>query len=460
MIALILAAGKGTRMKSDLPKGLHEVCGLPIVELVARAVRGAGVDRILFVVGHGGELIVDRMGANYEYAWQREQLGTGHAVQMAADHLRNASGTVLITPGDTPLLTAAALRGLVEHHEAAGASCTVASIELPDPTGYGRVLRNSDGSVARIVEHKDATDAERAVKEVAVSVYCFAAESLTAYLPKLSNQNAQKEYYLTDLVELMAGDGLKVSGFVSADLESFLGVNDRWQLAEAERILNQRKLRELALSGVSIRDVSTTFIGQDVTVGVDTIILPMTIITGKTTIGSRCEIGPSTKIDECVIGDECEVLMSHLRKASLGSGVRCGPFANLRPGAELGEATKVGNFVEIKNASVGAGTSIAHLSYIGDATVGMKANIGAGTIFCNYDGVKKHRTAVGDRAFVGSNSTLVAPITIGDGAIIAAGSVITVSVPENGLGIGRQHQVNKEQWADQWRKRKAQRETS
>lgn len=453
MTALILAAGKGTRMKSDLPKGLHRVSGLPIVELIARAVREAGCTDAIFVVGHGGEAIEAAMGPDCQYVWQREQLGTGHAVQMAADFLENATGQVLIVPGDTPLLTGMALSELVNSHVSGAASCTVASIILEDPTGYGRVVRE-EGRIVRIVEHRDASPTERETKEVAVSVYCFDAKKLSAFLPKIKNDNSQGEYYLTDLVQLMAQAGETVLSRVFEDADVFLGVNDRWQLADAAQRLNRRTLRNLALSGVTILDPGSTYVEPDVVIGTDTVLLPSTMISGRTVIGSKCTIGPNTKINASTIEDGCEVMMSHVNQALMRRGSRCGPFSNLRPGTTLGPSVKIGNFVEVKNATLDEGASVSHLSYIGDGFVGSRANIGAGTIFCNYDGFGKNRTEVGAGAFVGSNSTLVAPVSIGEGAIIAAGSVITQSVPDNALAIGRSRQENKEQWAEQWRRRK------
>lgn len=455
LAAIILAAGKGTRMKSDLPKGLHPVCGLPILEYVRRAVTGAGVESPIMVIGHGGELVEKRFGSTCRYAWQHEQKGTGHAVSQALPELGGFDGDVLIVPGDTPLLEAQSLRELVSAHCASGAVMTIASIMLDNPKGYGRLDRDGSGNVISIVEEKDATESEKTIKEVGVSVYCIKASFLRDYLPKLKDDNAAGEFYFTDLVKLLSLDAHKVQGKVFEDGDVFLGINDRWQLAEVSEILNQRILRRHALNGVTIIDPSSTRIGVDVEIGQDTVIEPTSHLIGITKIGVRCTLGPNTRIADSTIENDCEVLMSHLNRAKMESGSRCGPFANLRPGAVIGKDAKVGNFVEVKNATLGERAAVSHLSYIGDGVVGDYANIGAGTIFCNYDGFRKHQTRVGAGAFVGSNSTIVAPVTIGDGAFIAAGSVITKNVETNALGIGRSRQENKEEWATQWRKQKS-----
>ncbi|HZH99148.1 MAG TPA: bifunctional UDP-N-acetylglucosamine diphosphorylase/glucosamine-1-phosphate N-acetyltransferase GlmU [Fimbriimonadaceae bacterium] len=454
LAGVILAAGKGTRMKSENPKGLHAVCGVPMAGLIGRALKDAGVERPIVVVGHRGDLLVQALGESFDFAWQHEQLGTGHAARVASDLLAGKEGEVLITPGDTPLLQASTLAALVEAHRASGASCTVATVMMADATGYGRVIRDGSGAVSKIVEHKDATAEEREVREINTGIFCFGVRLLLDLLPKLGNQNAQGEYYLTDTVEAINAAGGKVAAFVFPDADEAMGVNDRWQLAEAEKALRRRLLRNHALNGVTILDPDSTFVGMDVEIGADTVIEPLTSITGATVIGSDCRIGPSTKIANSTIGDSCTVLMSHVSGATMLDGSRCGPFANLRPGSVLGEKVKIGNFVEIKNASLGAGSAVSHLSYIGDGVVGERTNIGAGTIFCNNDGFGKHKTEIGSGVFVGSNSTLVAPVTIEDGAMVAAGSVITSNVPENALAIGRGRQENKEEWAAQWRKKK------
>lgn len=452
---IILAAGKGTRMKSDLPKGLHAVCGLPMVEYVGRAARGAGVRRPIIVIGHRGDLLRASLGEqHYAYTYQQEQMGTGHAALMARDLLQSHKGPVLVLPGDTPLLTSDALQAMISHHNNTKSAATLATCRVDNPFGYGRVVRDSSGNVAQVVEEKDATPDQRNIREINTSIYCFDSELLFEVLPKLGNANAQGEYYLTDAVSAIYDKGAQTETVVFEDESLLIGVNDRWQLAEAASMMRRRILRRHALNGVTIEDPNSTHIGADVDIGVDTTILGMTILEGATKIGSGCIVGPMTRVTDSEIGDECHVLMSHLNLAVMQEGSRCGPYANLRPGAIIGERAKIGNFVEVKNSTLGSNASVSHLTYIGDATVGDGVNIGAGTITCNYDGKKKHRTVIGDGTFVGSNSTLVAPVTIGNNAFVAAGSVITGDIPEDAMGIGRSKQEVKEGWAKRWRERK------
>jgi bifunctional UDP-N-acetylglucosamine pyrophosphorylase / glucosamine-1-phosphate N-acetyltransferase len=449
---IILAAGKGTRMKSDLPKGLHAVCGLPMVELIGRAMKSAGIERPIVVVGHGGELLQQALGDSYDYAWQREQHGTGHAAQMAADLIRGHNGPVVIAPGDTPLLSAEVISTLLEAHGERANKCTMASAIVADPKGYGRVLRDDEGRVRKIVEEKDATPEERAVNEVNAGIYCFDCATLLDILPRLSNANAQGEYYLTDAVEAVADTG-QADATVFEDHEILMGVNDRWQLAQADKALRLRILRQHALNGVTLMDPDTIYIGADVSIGPDCLIEPSTMLIGATSIGAGCQIGPFTRIKDSEIGDGCYVYLSHVTHATLREGVKVGPFANLRPDAVLEDSVRIGNFVEVKNSTLAAGSKANHLAYIGDASVGVDTNIGAGTITCNYDGFQKHRTQIGNNVFVGSNSTLVAPVTLADGSMIAAGSVVTRDVPEDALGIGRSRTEVKEEWAAHWRRR-------
>lgn len=440
-------------MKSELPKCLHEVCGLPMVEHVVRAMRGAGVERPVVVVGHGAELVEKALGPGCDYALQAEQQGTGHAVMAARGLLGGHEGPLLVAAGDTPLLSAETLAGLVEAQRSTGAAATLATFTLEDPFGYGRIVRKN-GKVAAIVEQKDCDDDEAAIDEVNAAVYCFDGGTLFRELPRLQNENAQREYYLTDIVARLVGEGHGVEAVVFDDESEFLGVNDRWQLAEASWLMRLSILGEVAANGVTVVDPGSTHVGADVEIGPDTTILPGCVIEGKTKIGSRCQIGPSCWIKDSVIGDSCRVFMSHMERATMEAGSRCGPFSNLRPGARLGSQVKIGNFVEVKNSDLAHGVSASHLTYIGDANVGEGTNVGAGTITCNYDGFTKNRTEIGKGVFVGSNSTLVAPVKIGDGAFVAAGSVVTKDVPEDALAVGRSRQENKEQWAKSWRKRK------
>ena len=450
---IVLAAGKGTRMKSDLPKVLHRICGLPLAEWVGRAMIGAGISKPVMVVGFGGEQLQDALGDKYEYVWQRDQLGTGHAALQAAELMAGCKGPVVITPGDTPLISAEVLSQLLSHHRETSALCTVATAFLEDPTGYGRILRDGTGAINRIVEQKDASSDEQTIKEVNSGIYVFDGTALFEILPSLGNENSQGEYYLTDALEA-AGKRGRVESVAFVDPGLLLGVNDRWQLAQADKIMRHRILKRHALSGVSLQDPDTIYIEADVEVGPDCAICANTHLRGTTKIGGKCRIGPNSLLDDCSTGDDCAVLMSHLYQAKLGNKVKVGPFANLRPGTVLGDNCKVGNFVEIKNAQLGQFVAASHLTYIGDASVGDETNIGAGTITCNYDGYEKNRTTIGARVFVGSNSTIIAPRTIEDDAFVAAGSTIDRDVPAFALGVGRAKQEVKEGWVQRWRNRK------
>jgi bifunctional UDP-N-acetylglucosamine pyrophosphorylase / glucosamine-1-phosphate N-acetyltransferase len=451
LAGIILAAGKGTRMKSDLPKVLHPVCGLPMVELVARAMVTAGVERPIIVIGHGGEKIQQALGARYDYVWQHEQKGTGHAAMMAADLLGDFDGDVLVSPGDTPLLRDEVFTELVKGHVGSGSTATVSTALLEDPHGYGRIVRDSAGAVTGIVEHKDATEEQRAIREINSGLFCFDCQTLFRLLPTLRNDNSQGEHYLTDILAAVRAEGRKVVGLPFSDPEILVGVNDRWQLAQADKALRTRILREHAMAGVTLLDLDSIVIGPDVVIGPDTVIEPSTQLLGSTTIGKNCRIGPNSRIKDTVIGDHSTLTVVYTDGATVGDHVWVGPFAHLRPKARLADHVKIGNFVEVKNAALAQGAKANHLAYIGDAEVGRNANIGAGTITCNYDGFEKHRTVIGENAFVGSNSTLVAPVTIGDGAIVAAGSTINKDVPADAAAFGRARQEVKEDWAARWR---------
>lgn len=425
-----------------------------MVELVGRAFKKAGIPKPVVIVGHHGEQVEEALGDAYYYAWQREQLGTGHAALMAEQALAGFEGPVLVAAGDAPLLDPDYLRSLIETQRRTGATCVMATCVMDNPFGYGRVIYDEHGAPCNIVEEKDADEETKKLKEVCVSLYCFDGKHLFRLLKTLNTNNAQGEYYLTDMIKAVYNDGGRTVTVPTTDVDMLQGVNDRWQLAQAASVLRRRINRAHAMAGVTIIDPVTTYIGLDVEIGVDTVIHPMCTISGKTKIGERCEIGPSSNIQESTIEDGCTVLMSQVNGATMKSGSRIGPFSNLRPGTVLGEDAKVGNFVEIKNSDIGQRVSLSHLTYIGDASIGSDTNIGAGTITCNYDGFVKNRTTIGANAFVGSNSTLVAPVRIGDDALIAAGSVITSDVPDWALGIGRGKQENKEDWVRIWRARK------
>lgn len=452
--SIILAAGQGTRMKSNLPKVIHQSMGWPLVKWILVALDEAGVERNILVVGHGADQVKETLGDGYEYVLQKEQLGTGHAALMAKENLAGFSGSVLVLAGDTPLLKGETLLLLIEQREASGAKAVFATCELDDATGYGRVMRNQNGDFLAIVEHKDCTDEQLEVCEVNPAVYCFDAETLFEILPTLGNNNAQGEYYLPEVLRILAERGEHLQAVLFEDEEQFHGINDRWQLAQVSSLLKERIIKKHAQNGVTFEDLDSTFIGPEVQIGSDTLIRPNVSITGKTTIDSNCLIGPNSWIRDSVIGEGSEVFMSHLNQATVRQYCKCGPFANIRPDAVIGNKSKIGNFVEIKNAVLGEESAVSHLSYIGDAEIGDRTNIGAGTITCNYDGFKKSITKIGSECFIGSHSTLIAPVNIGDEAMVAAGSVVNRDVPDGDMAISRAKQENKEEWFRKWRQRK------
>ena len=447
-VAVILAAGKGTRMKSALPKVLHAVGGKSMLRHVMTAAEQAGAKRMLVVVGFGGDKVQAEIGAAAEFVLQAEQLGTGHAMMQVQPVLAGFSGTILLLCGDTPLLTGQALLDLVATHQQSGAAATVLTAMPADATGYGRILRDESGQVLGIVEQKDATAEQKQIGEINTGIYCFEAAPLFAALAGLTCNNAQKEYYLTDVLAILAQAGQQVGAVEVADFQETLGINSRLQLAEAEKILRQRKLVELMDSGVTVMDPASTFVDASVSVGEDTVLYPFTWLEGETTIGRDCRIGPNSRISDSQLGDAVTLHFSYAHECKIAGGVSVGPYVHLRPDTELAAGVKVGNFVEIKNSRVGVGSKLPHLSYIGDADIGSGVNIGCGTITVNYDGKKKHRTVVGDTAFVGCNSNLVAPVSVGAGAYIAAGSTITKDVPDGALGVGRARQSNIAGWVE------------
>ena len=450
LVTVILAAGKGTRMKSKLPKVLHKAGGKPMLQQVLDAAKAAGASRHIVVTGFGGELVRERMGqqTGVEYVTQAQQLGTGHAVLQAEPQLQGFAGTVMVLCGDTPLLTGDLLKKLYDEHKAAKAEATVLTAIMPDATGYGRIIRAADGSVEKIVEHKDATEAEREVREVNSGIYCFEAKSLFESLHQVGNDNAQGEYYLPDVLEILKKQGKKIWAVAADDYESTLGINSRQQLAGAEQILRRRKNEELMAEGVTLMDPATTYVDSDVQVGRDTIIYPNTWLESGTVIGEECEIGPSVRFQNVTCGNRVVGQFCYAHDCRIDDGVALGQFNHIRPDSHLAEGVKMGNFVEVKNSSVGKGSKLPHLSYIGDCDMGSGVNMGCGTITVNYDGKTKFRTIIGNDAFVGCNSNLVAPVTVEDGAYIGAGSTITKTVPAHTLAIGRARQKNIEGWVD------------
>lgn len=448
LVTVILAAGKGTRMKSKLPKVLHKAAGKSMVQHVIDAAKAAGAKRNIVVTGFGGEMVREALGTQAEFAEQKEQLGTGHAVLQTADLLKDEQGTVMVLCGDTPLLTGDLLKKLYESHVEAKAKATVLTAIMPDATGYGRIIRAEDGSVLKIVEHKDATEAERAVKEVNSGIYCFDARALFASLQQVTNDNAQGEYYLPDVLEILQKQGEKIWAVAADDYESTLGINSRLQLSGAEKILRRRKNEELMADGVTIMDPDTTYVDCDVKIGRDTVIYPQTWIEGNTVIGEDCEVGPCVRLQDVKMGNKVMGQFGYYHDCVIDDGVILGQFNHIRPDSHLMTGVKMGNFVEVKNSVIGEGSKLPHLSYIGDTDMGSGVNMGCGTITVNYDGKTKFRTKIGNDAFVGCNSNLVAPVEVEDGAYIGAGSTITKKVPSNNLAIARARQTNIEGWAD------------
>lgn len=447
--AIVLAAGMGTRMKSGLVKVMHPLAGVPMIAWPVEAAIEAGVGNSVLVVGHQEEKVrgffEGRKGISY--AVQAEQLGTGHAVRCALPALDPSCRTVLILCGDTPLLTATTLKGMLVAHRESGAVLTVLTARLADPFGYGRIIARPDGSVAAIVEEKDATEAQRAIREVNAGVYCVQASFLAEAVAGIKNDNAQGEYYLTDILHLAAERGLSCQGYPVADPKEISGVNDRVQLAEAGRVLRGRINEALMLEGVTMIDPAAVYIDRQVRIGRDTVIAPGATLTGATVIGERCRIGQGTLISDCRIANGVEVKAgSVLEDSVINDEAVIGPMAHMRPGCELGKKVKIGNFVETKKIVMGEGSKASHLTYLGDSTIGRDVNIGCGTITCNYDGVKKHHTVIEDQVFVGSDVQLVAPVTIGRNSLIAAGTTVTMDVPPDSLAIARSPQVNKEGW--------------
>lgn len=446
---VVLAAGEGKRMRSQTPKVLHALGGRPMLGHVVHAVGALSPEHLLVVVGHGREQVTAALGdmdGGAVAVVQQEQKGTGHAVRTALDTLDGLDGTVVVVPGDAPLLTADLIRELVRTHLDAGAATTLLTAVVPDPTGYGRVVRDGSGAVVAVVEHKDADEATRAITEVATSVYAFAAGALRTALGSLSTDNAQGEEYLTDVVGLHRAAGLPVAAYVAPRATDTMGVNDQVQLADARRMLRDRLVDQWMRAGVTITDPLTTWIGVDVVLEPDCVLHQNTQLHGTSVVRRGAVVGPDSTLTATEVGAGATVVKSHCDGAVIGPGATVGPFTYLRPGARLGPGAKAGAYVEVKNSDIGADSKVPHLAYVGDATIGAGSNIGAGTIVVNYDGIAKHRTTVGDGVRVGSNNSLIAPVVIGDGAYTAAGSAITQDVPAGALGVGRARQRSIEGW--------------
>ena len=455
--SVILAAGMGTRMKSKMPKVLHKVCGKPLSKWVIDASKAAGADKVCAVVGHKAETVKEVLGDVCEFALQAEQKGTGHAVMMADEYMglddtidviKNSKGEVVILNGDTPLITAETINKAIEYHKNNGNQATVITAILDDATGYGRIVRDNDGSVLKIVEQKDASEEEKKINAVNSGMYVFDAQSLVYALDKITPNNAQGEYYLTDTLEILLSAGKKIGGYAISDNDEIRGINDRVQLNEAEKIMQKRINEYHMRNGVTMRNSESVYIEDGVEIGNDTEICQNVTIKSGTKIGSDCVIGSGSMLDRAVIHDGVDVLSSVILESEVDEGTHVGPFAYIRPNCHVGKEVKVGDFVELKNSNIDDGTKISHLTYIGDSDVGKRVNFGCGTVTCNYDGKKKYRTTIGDDCFVGCNTNFVSPINVGDGVYIAAGSTITEDIPENSLSIARARQVNKEGWKD------------
>jgi bifunctional UDP-N-acetylglucosamine pyrophosphorylase / glucosamine-1-phosphate N-acetyltransferase len=453
LAAVVLAAGEGTRMKSSVPKVLHPLCGRPMLLHVIGALEQLPLTRIVVVVGHGAESVIktlhEETDVPLEFVEQRVQRGTGDAVSVALtvfpDEL-DGEDDIVVVPGDTPLLRAETVAALARDHDESGAAATVLTAVLPDPTGYGRIVRGKEGRVESIVDHWDATPEERAIDEVNTSIYCFRRGLIAPALRRLSPENAQGEYYLTDAIAVLRAAGHKVIAMTAPETAEAMGVNDRLQLAEAEAALRARINARWMREGVAMVDPSRTYIDATVTLGAEVHLLPGVTLEGRTTVAAGAVIGPDTRLIDTVVGEGATVTYSVAREAEIGADVNVGPFAHLRPGTRLGKGAKAGSFVEIKSSDVGEGAKVPHLAYVGDAEIGAGANLGAGTITANYDGQAKHRTKIGPDAHIGSNTVLVAPVEVGEGAYTGAGAVVTEDVPAGALAKGVPARIQ-EGWA-------------
>ncbi|MEW6319562.1 MAG: bifunctional UDP-N-acetylglucosamine diphosphorylase/glucosamine-1-phosphate N-acetyltransferase GlmU [Acidobacteriota bacterium] len=446
---VILAAGKGTRMKSRVPKVLHPVAGRPLIDWVLATASSLDPASITLVVGHEAAQVTAHVARGWpaaRFVVQEPQLGTGHALLVTEPVLGHAAGTLVLMSGDVPLLKATTLRRLLDAHRSANAACTVLTAEVDRPFGYGRIVR-AQGRIARIVEERDATPAQREIREINSGIYAFELDGLFDALKGLGTENAQGEYYLPDLVAALRRRKRGVATCTVDQASEIRGINSRTELAEVTRMVRQQKNEELMAAGVTLIDPATTYVDETVDVGADTVIHPFVILEGSTRVGAACEIHAGARIVNSTIGDRA-VVKNHtiITDAEVGAEASVGPFSHLRPGSVVGAAAHVGNFVELKKTTLGPGSKANHLSYLGDAVVGAKVNVGAGTITCNYDGSSKHQTVIEEGAFIGSDTTLVAPVTVGREAYVAAGSVITDDVPPGALGIGRGRQENKDGW--------------
>ncbi|MGA8942989.1 MAG: bifunctional UDP-N-acetylglucosamine diphosphorylase/glucosamine-1-phosphate N-acetyltransferase GlmU [Thermoactinomyces sp.] len=452
--AVILAAGKGTRMKSKKHKCLHPICGKPIIDHIIGQLKKLQTEKTILVVGHQGEALKEYLNGQADFVEQEVQLGTAHAVMQARPLLEKEEGITLVLNGDHPLFTAETLQKLIDKHRETKSTATVLTAVIDDPTGYGRIIRQKNGQVDRIVEHKDATDTEREIHEVNTGTYCFDNQKLFSALSLVNNDNAQGEYYLPDVLSVLREQGEAISAQVIQDVQESFGVNDRIQLAEADKIMRERLLREHMRNGVTIVDPANTYIETDVKIGADTVIEPGVFLRGNTVIGENCHIGPQADLKDVKVENNTRIRYAVIEDSVIGEEAKVGPYVLVRPQTELGNKTKIGCFIDLKKARIGDGTKISHLAYVGDAEVGRKVNIGCGVITVNYDGVNKHKTLIGDEAFVGCNVNLVAPVTIEQEAYVAAGSTITKDVPMKALAIARERQTNKPDYVEKLKEKR------
>ena len=443
--AMILAAGQGKRIKSDLPKVLHKVCGKEMVNHVIDTMRVANLNDVNIIIGKGADLVKERTKSrNVFYSLQEEQLGTGHAVKCAKDFLQGKKGVVAIFTGDAPLIMADTVEKLINTHIEKGNSVTILTSVIQNPTGYGRVIRKNE-DVEKIVEHKDCNEEELKVNEVNAGMYCFDIEELLTSLERLSNNNAQGEYYLTDVIEILKSQNKKIGAMIT-DFEETIGVNSRVELSIAEDILKKRINKKHMENGVTIIDTNNTYIGADVKIEQDVIIYPGNIIEGNTEIGCNTVIYPNSRISDSIIGTNVEIQSSVILESKIGNDTTVGPFAYIRPESTIGDKVRIGDFVEIKKSVIGDETKVSHLTYIGDAEVGSGCNFGCGTVVVNYDGKSKNKTIIGDNSFIGCNTNLISPVEVKNNTYIAAGSTITIEVPEGALAVARAKQVNIKGW--------------
>lgn len=441
--AVILAAGKGTRMQSKLYKVLHKVCDRTMVELVLDSLNDLEMQEVITVVGHGAERVKEVLGDRTKFVLQAEQLGTAHAVKVAKDELKDKDGTTIVMYGDTPLIRPETINSMLDHHENTNAKATVLTAIADDPFAYGRIIRDVNGKLVKIVEEKDATEQEKKIKEINSGIYCFDNKLLFEMLEKVKNDNKQGEYYLPDVLGLIREQKEIIETYLCEDFDETFGVNDRVALAYAENVMRNRINTKHMLAGVTLVDSTNTYIAPNAVIGRDTTIYPNVTIKSNTVIGEDCQIKPNSYLENVKIGNGVKVLSSTISDSKIGDYTSVGPYAHIRNNCELGEHVRVGNFVELKNTTYGDGSKTAHLSYLGDAEIGSNTNIGCGTITVNYDGKNKYKTKIGNDAFIGCNSNLIAPLEIGDGAVVAAGTTVTENAPDDALVIARVKQENK-----------------